>query len=204
MDAHIAGIIDRIHVLEAELELAFAKRRLTVAYTVKKRLEQVEEQVLKRHRELKTGLAGYILGARPLMLITAPVIYSLIIPFALLDLFVSVYQHACFPVYGIARVRRHDYIVVDRAQLAYLNLIERVNCVYCSYGNGVIGYVREVAARTEQYWCPIKHARRIIGNHDRYRLFADYGDAETYQSELQALRTRLREEMNQHLPPPER
>ena len=202
MDAQIAGIIDRIHVLEAELELAFAKRRLTLAYTVKKRLEDVEEQVLKRHRELKTSLSGYILGARPLMLITAPAIYSILIPFALLDLFVSLYQLACFPVYGIARVRRGDYIVIDRAQLAYLNLIEKVNCAYCSYGNGVIAYVREVAARTEQYWCPIKHARRILGNHDRYRQFADYGDGETYQRELQALRTKLRQEMDQQPPTP--
>ncbi len=191
MDAHIAGIIDRVRALEAELEVELAKRRLDLAYTVKKRLEPIEEQVLKRHRELKAGLAGYILGARPLMLITAPVIYLTIIPFLLLDLFISVYQLACFPVYGIARVRRADYIVIDRGHLAYLNLVEKINCTYCSYANGMIAYTREIAARTEQHWCPIKHARRIVGSHDRYRQFADYGDAEAYRTELEQLRAQL-------------
>ena len=201
LDPHIAGIIDRIHALEADLELEFAKRRLAVAYTVKSRLGGMEEQVLKRHRELKASLAGYILGARPLMLITAPVIYSLVVPFLLLDLFVSIYQHACFPVYGIARVRRADYMAVDRGHLAYLNLIEKLNCTYCSYANGLIAYTREVAARTEQHWCPIKHARRIVGSHDRYRQFADYGDAEAYRTELEQLRVQLAAERDETRPP---
>jgi len=57
--------------------------------------------------------------------------------------------------------------------------------------DGVISYVREIAARTEQYWCPIKHARRVVGVHDRYSKFADYGDAVSYQAELAALRKEL-------------
>jgi hypothetical protein len=152
-----------------------------------------EEHVLKRHRELKMRLSHYILGARPLMLITAPVIYSLILPFMLLDLFVTVYQWVCFPVYGMPLVRRSDYMVIDRGHLAYLNVIEKVNCMYCSYGNGVIAYVREVASMTEQYWCPIKHARRVIATHDRYRQFVDYGDAEHYRTELEVLRAQVRQ-----------
>jgi hypothetical protein len=70
-------------------------------------------------------------------------------------------------------------------------LFERFNCSFCSYGNGVISYVREVAGRTEQYWCPIKHSRRIVGAHDRYNAFADYGDAEAYNQELVELRKKL-------------
>jgi hypothetical protein len=34
-----------------------------------------------------------------------------------------------------------------------------------AYANGVFAYVREVGSRTEQYWCPIKHARRVLGVH---------------------------------------
>jgi hypothetical protein len=49
----------------------------------------------------------------------------------------------------------------------------------------LIGYVREIASRTEQYWCPIKHARRVIGTHSRYALFEDYGDAEGYRKWLE-------------------
>ena len=76
----------------------------------------------------------------------------------------------------------------DRADLPYLNLIEKFNCLYCSYGNGVAAYTREVAARTEQYWCPIKHARHIRAAHDRYPRFFDHGDAEAYRQGLNRLR----------------
>jgi len=57
-------------------------------------------------------------------------------------------------------------------------------CVYCGYANGLIAYVREIAARTEQYWCPIKHARPIPAPHARYRVFFEYGDARAYRQEL--------------------
>jgi hypothetical protein len=193
MNERIAGIIGNIHELEKQLEVEFAKRRMELSFTVTDRVVKFEEHVLKRHRELKMRLSHYILGARPLMLITAPVIYSLILPFMLLDLFVTVYQWVCFPVYGMPIVRRSDYMVIDRGHLAYLNVIEKVNCMYCSYGNGVIAYVREVASMTEQYWCPIKHARRVIATHDRYRQFVDYGDAEHYRTELEVLRAQVRQ-----------
>jgi hypothetical protein len=117
-----------------------------------------------------------------LHIITAPVIYSLIVPFALLDLFVTVYQSICFPVYQIEKVKRGDYLIFDRYHLAYLNTIEKINCAYCSYCNGLLAYVREIGSRTEQYWCPIKHARRVIAAHERYNLYADYGDAGAFRS----------------------
>jgi hypothetical protein len=83
--------------------------------------------------------------------------------------------------------------VVDRHRLAYLNTIEKLNCVYCGYGNGVIAYAHEVIARTEQYWCPIRHARRVHGAHERYPDFFDYGDAEAYRSGRARLRGRLQD-----------
>jgi len=91
-----------------------------------------------------------------------------------------------------ARVRRRRYVVIDRHTLAYLNGIEKVNCVYCGYANGVIAYVREIAARTEQYWCPIRHARHIPAPHARYPLFFDYGDAKAYRHDLPKMRRTLR------------
>ena len=112
----------------------------------------------------------------------------------LLDLFVSLYQLTCFPVFGIPAVRRSDYIVLDRGHLAYLNLIEKINCSYCSYANGLIAYVREIASLTEQFWCPIKHARRVMAAHTRYVKFVDYGDAERYHTELESLRQQLRQQ----------
>ena len=43
-------------------------------------------------------LAPYVRGASPRSVVTAPLIYSLTLPLALLDLFVTVYQRICFPV----------------------------------------------------------------------------------------------------------
>jgi hypothetical protein len=80
---------------------------------------------------------------------------------------------------------------MDRRRLAYLNGIERVNCTYCSYANGLFAYVSEVAARTEQYWCPIRHARAIRAPHRRYHAFFEYGDAEGYRKGLKRVRRRL-------------
>ncbi len=142
-------------------------------------------------REYKAGwahLLRYVFGAHPKHVLTAPVIYSCIVPAVLLDLWVSAYHAICFRVWGIPRVRRSDYIVIDRHYLPYLNLLEKLNCIYCGYFNGLIAYVREVASRTEQYWCPIKHARQPRSIHNRYPLFVDYGDAEGYRRQLKYLR----------------
>ena len=122
----------------------------------------------KRLRELKNTLP---------FILTAPLIYSLIIPALILDAFVQLYQAVCFPVYGIPKVRREDYLKHDRHRLPYLTSLKKVNCAYCAYFNGVIAFVREVAGRTEQYWCPIKHATAPRERHARYDQFINYGEA---------------------------
>jgi len=116
----------------------------------------------------------------------------MVVPFALLDAWVTLYQAICFRAWGIARVRRRAYFAIDRHRLAYLNQFEKVNCMFCSYVNGLIAYVSEVAARTEQYWCPIRHGRRTRHPHDRYRAFLAYGDAAGYRGGLTSLRTALK------------
>ena len=194
MNAQIALLVEKMQSLEAELEAELAKRRAELRVGLEKGRAVFEEEILRRHRELKTRLSAYVLGAQPLVILTAPVIYSVILPLVLLDLFVTVYQAICFPVYGIPKVRRRDYLVFDRHHLAYLNALEKLNCAYCSYANGLIAYVREIASRTEQYWCPIKHAKRLVGAHARYAMFEDYGDAESYQRRLAELRQALADE----------
>ena len=192
MNERIAALVQRMRALEDELELEFAHHRLELSFFAHNGKIRFEQRIIANHRALKTKLSRYILEARPLMLLSAPVIYAVIVPFALLDCLVTLYQAACFPVYGIPKVRRADYFVYDRRHLAYLNVLEKLNCTYCSYANGLIAYVREIASRTEQYWCPIKHARRIAAAHQRYASFVDYGDAENYRRELTDLRKRLR------------
>jgi hypothetical protein len=185
MNSNIATLIEKIRSLEAELEAELAQRRANLRVGLENGRAIFEAEILRRHRELKTRLIAYVLHAHLLTVLTAPVIYALIVPLLLLDLFVTAYQAACFPVYGIPKVKRSDYLVFDRHHLRYLNAVEKLNCAYCSYANGLIAYVREIAGRTEQYWCPIKHARRVIGAHPRYAMFEDYGDAEGYKKWLE-------------------
>ncbi len=109
------------------------------------------------------------------------------LPFLLLDAAVAVYQLICFPIYGIPKVRRKDYLVFDRGRLAYLNTIEKVGCIYCSYANGLLGLVTEIAARSEQYFCPIKHAHALARPHSRYAKFLPYGDARAYRGQSDAV-----------------
>jgi hypothetical protein len=145
-----------------------------------------------RDREHRVGLWRYIATGDFVTVVTAPLVYSLLVAFVLMDAWISVYQAICFRAWGIRRVRRRDYFAIDRHKLAYLNAIERVNCLYCSYANGVIGYVREIAARTEQYWCPIRHARRLRHAHGRYTHFVPYGDGRRYRHSLPLFRASLK------------
>jgi hypothetical protein len=135
----------------------------------------------RQHHLLKTPLWEYLRRVPPLVLVSVPIIYLCAIPFLLLDLFVLLYQAICFPVYAIPKVRRSDYLIFDRGRLAYLNGIEKIGCVYCSYTNGLLAFVTEIAARTEQHFCPIRHDRRLRWPHSRYPHFLPFGDALAYR-----------------------
>jgi len=184
----LAELMEKMKGVEAEIETELARRREALRFRFENRKIVFEHDIEALQRAIKVRASKYLLNANPLMVLTAPVIYSLIVPFMLIDLMVMAYQAICFPVYGIPRVRRRDYLVFDRHHLAYLNIIEKVNCAYCSYCNGVAAFVREVTARTEIYWCPIKHARRMLGPHPYYVGFADFGDAEEFRVKMAALK----------------
>jgi len=188
MTSQLAVLAEKMRSVEAEIETEIARRQEELRFRFENSRIVFEDEALRIHRAIKTRVSRYLLQANPLVMLTAPIIYSLLIPIALLDIFVIIYQAICFPVYKIPRVRRRDYLVFDRHHLHYLNIIEKINCAYCSYANGAISFAREVAARTEVYWCPIKHARRILGPHPHYQGFADFGDAEGYRKQLSSMK----------------
>lgn len=187
MPPQLDVLMEKLRAVEAEIEVELAKRREALRYHLENRRIVFEKEALRLQRAIKVTLGHYIRDANPWIMVTAPVIYSLIVAFVLLDVMVMIYQAICFPIYKIPKVRRRDYLVFDRHHLAYLNLLEKINCAYCSYGNGVIAFAREVAARTEVYWCPIKHARRVLGPHPHYQGFADFGDAEAYRTKIDSM-----------------
>lgn len=191
MNERITRILAQMAALDEELRTAVEEQEGRMFFQIKGKRVEFERTVRAAHIKVKTSVLRWILTNRPQNLITGPIIYSMAIPMLILDLFVSFYQWSCFPIYGITKVRRSDYIVFDRHQLGYLNAIERFHCTYCEYANGLIGYVREITARTEEYFCPIKHARKILGTHGRYHRFLDYGEADEYQAKLEEFRVAL-------------
>lgn len=191
MNERIHNILVQISALEDELHTILAQQQTSIFFQIKGRRVEFERSVKQMHRRLKKGFFKWLVTNRPVNLITGPIIYSMIFPMLFLDVCVSIYQMTCFPIYKIPRVKRSDYIVLDRQHLAYLNWIERFHCSYCAYGAGLIAYVTEIVGRTEQYFCPIKHARKVLGTHGHYLQFLEYGDASDYQKRLEELRIAL-------------
>jgi hypothetical protein len=194
MTARMQDLATEIVRLQGELDREIEARRKALGWDLRRQIGEFEFGVAASHRRLRLGMAKFFGRTSPGVVLTAPVIYSLLLPLVLMDIWASAYQGVCFRAYGLPRVVRDDYIAFDRGRLTYLNVIERLNCAFCAYANGVIGYVREIASRTEQYWCPIKHAVKISDPHRRYYEFLEYGDAEGYRARLNEFRARLRAE----------
>lgn len=181
-------IRSRMDELEQQLRQELAAKQDEFRYTVEKKKVRFSREVQEAHRALVTRWTAYAYESGVFKVLTIPIIWFALIPAMFLDVFVMLYQVICFPVYGIPLVRRSDYIVLDRHRLKYLNWVEKCNCIYCGYFNGLMAYLREIAGRTEQYWCPIRHARLPKSTHSRYDRFVDYGDAEGYRRELKDIR----------------
>ena len=188
MNDNLRQMIESVRELEAKIEAELHRRQEALQYSIHNGRVFFEKELKLKNAALKKSISEYIKGARWSVILTAPIIYSLIVPLVLLDVFVSIYQAICFPIYGIPKVRRSDYLVFDRMMLDYLNGIQKINCAFCSYGNGILAFGHEVAARSEQYWCPIKHAKKVRGTHSRYPVFTDFGDGEQYHEKVSNIR----------------
>ena len=194
MKNKIEELLEQLSQLQEELECELRARREAFDVRLERGKVRFEERILRYHRTLKQTLPRFLVEAELRNVLSAPFIYALLPVVLLFDLSITLYQQICFRLYRIPRVARDDFIVVDRGSLAYLNLIQKVNCLYCGYAIGVFSYAREIGARTEQYWCPIKHARRARDPHSRYKEFIDYGDVEGFRAHRGEQRERARRE----------
>ncbi len=182
-------IIQQIKELEDELFKEFQKKQQEFFYEVKNKKIKFKQDVIEDGKSMLVSSIKYLSSFSFLVILTIPFIWMMIIPAIITDIFVTIYQAICFPIYKIPKVNRSDYVIIDRYNLFYLDKVERVNCLYCEYFNGVIAYVREIAARTEQFWCPIKHSRPLRDKHSRYNKFFDFGDYKKYRAELEKRRS---------------
>ncbi len=112
--------------------------------------------------------------------LSAPIIWFPLLGVLLLDLMVTFYQAVCFPIYGLEKVKRSEYILIwDRNKLAYLEPLEKIGCMYCGYANGFLLYAKEIAGRTEKYWCGIMHENKPgfkVQESQVRQDFAKFGD----------------------------
>jgi hypothetical protein len=184
-------LLEEIQRLESKVAASLKRAERKFLYSLLNGKVAFDAAAKKAHRARRTGNWRYLLDTPLMHLLAAPVVYAFVAPALILDVAAFFYQALVFPAFSIEKVRRSDYITFDRGKLLYLNHIERFNCNYCAYVNGLLGYVSEVAARSEQYFCPIRHAIKTLGLNPRHNFFLPFGDAENYRSELAKLQRGL-------------
>jgi len=113
--------------------------------------------------------------------ISWPIIWSVLLPLVITDIWIEVYHRTCFVLCGLPYIKRKDYIRIDRHKLNYLGLVDKTACAYCGYANGLVGYWVAIAGATEKYWCGIKH-KKYAGFHEpqHQKNFLAYGDKESF------------------------
>jgi len=177
----INQLLQDIEKKKQELRQEYEKLKDKYGFRIEWRKIVWNKERIQELRKYKKSILDSIFSATVREILSIPFIYAMIIPAVILDIFLFMYQNTAIRLYKIPLTKRSDYIVFDRKELAYLNIIQKINCMYCSYFNWVMQYAVEVAWRTEKYWCPIKHAKKKAGEHNWEKYFADYGDAEGFK-----------------------
>ena len=115
-------------------------------------------------------------------LLNTPLLWLMIVPLIIIDIFGEIYHQISFRLCKIPLIKRSNYIKIDRHKLKYLSLHNKMWCIYCGYANGVMQYGAEIAARSEKYWCAIKHKKsKDFIEPKHHKNFAEYGDEKAYK-----------------------
>ena len=192
MSDKIREIIEEIEDMKQKLGEEIALHEKHISYEIQNGYVRFEKEVLDKQKENMKNLLSWFRDIPPLHLLTAPIIYGMVIPAVFFDVILFIYQQVIFRIYKFKFIKRSDYVVFDRQYLGYLNSIEKMNCMFCSYFNGLMHYASAIASRTELYFCPIKHAKKIAYEHEFYDTFLSYGDGDEYQEKLKELREKLK------------
>ena len=91
-DTEIDDLVRRLVRLEDQIERKLEAQHTKFRYRLEKKRAVFEEGVVRQHRAIKTGLLSFLRRSPLGTLIVAPAVYGLIVPIALLDLGVSIFQ----------------------------------------------------------------------------------------------------------------
>lgn len=184
MKDSIRDILAKIESLNNDLREEYDRLSKEYGFYIEKKKVVFLEQFKRKNKTFKFPTWRYVIPTNIRHLLSMPFIYGMIVPAVLLDLALTIYQWTAFSLYRIPYVKRRDFFIYDRRFLDYLNLIQKINCLYCSYVNGLFAYAVEIGARTERYWCPIKAAHKPRFSHGWYKDFADYGSPEEWTMKI--------------------
>jgi hypothetical protein len=188
MNDKINNMIADIETMKAKLGEEIAKQEDHASYEIKNGYVKFEKEIFARQQENMKSLWQWFTETPLLHLLSSPVVYMMVFPAMLLDVMLFIYAKVVSNIFKFSFPPRKEYVVFDRQYLGYLNSMEKLNCMYCSYFNGLMAYASAIASRTEYYFCPIKHAKKVAYKHEYYDAFLGYGEEEKYQERLKKLR----------------
>lgn len=184
MDSKIKKILEKIEALNVALKKEHARLAKKYGFYIEQKKIVFLKKIKVKNKRFRVPVWKYVIPKNVRHALSLPFIYMMIIPAVILDICLTVYHAVAFPLYKIPKVKRSDYIIYDRKFLDYLNVVQKVHCLYCSYVNGLFAYAVEIAARTERYWCPIKAASKSNVPHSWYKDFADYGNPQEWSQKF--------------------
>jgi hypothetical protein len=177
----IRDILAKIESLNTELREEYDRLSKEYGFYFEKKKVIFLDQFKRKNKTFKFPTWRYVISTNIRHFLSMPFIYGMIVPAVILDITLTIYQYTAFSLYRIPYVKRSDFFIYDRRFLDYLNLIQKLNCLYCSYVNWLFAYAVEIGARTERYWCPLKAAHKPRFSHGWYKDFADYGNPEEWK-----------------------
>lgn len=114
MFSKINEILKRMDELKSQLQTEYESLMERYDYAIENRKIVFSEKAKGLQKNLRESIPHYLLSAEIRNILSAPFIYAMIVPAVVLDLFLTMFQHTAFPLYGIEKVKRSDHIVFDR------------------------------------------------------------------------------------------
>jgi len=115
-------------------------------------------------------------------IISIPFIWGMLFFFIIFDVALEIYHQICFRLYKIPIVSRKKYVKIDRHKLSYLSFLDKIRCIYCGYGNGILAYAVKITGETEKYWCGIKHEKdENFEEPEHQKDFVEFGDETDFE-----------------------
>ncbi len=138
MHSTIREILAKIETLNIELRGEYERLSEKYGFYFQRKKVIFLEMFREKNKRKKVPLYQYLIPRNwrhVRYILSIPFIYGMIVPAIFLDIALTIYQRITFPLYTIPLVRRSDFIMDDRRFLDYLNILEKINCLYCSYVN---------------------------------------------------------------------